>query len=53
MEHLELISDVRYRFHSGRFCELQWTNCFDTGKEINVLYLILQKAFSYAIDLQI
>ena len=55
MEHLESncsLSDVQYGFHSGRSCKLQlltvanyWTGCFDAGKNIDVLYLDLQKAF--------
>ena len=55
IEHLEpnlLLSDVQYGFCSGRSCELQllrvvnhWTDCFDVGKDIDILYLNLQKAF--------
>ena len=47
-----LLSDVQYGFRSGRSCELQllrvvnhWTDCFDAGKDIDILYLDLQNAF--------
>jgi len=55
MDHLEsnhLLSDVQYRFHSERPCELQllrvvnhWIDYIDAGKDIDILYLDLQKAF--------
>jgi len=55
MDHLEsnhLLPDMQYRFCSGRFCELQllrvvnhWIDYIDAGKDIDILYLDLQKAF--------
>jgi len=52
MDHLEsnhLLSDIQYRFRSGRSQLLRvvnhWIDCIDAGKDINILHLDLQKAF--------